>query len=326
VIVGHGQMQGEKLEEVMTKFIEHHADVLVSTTIIEAGLDIPNANTIIIHNAHIFGLSDLHQMRGRVGRSNKKAFCYLLAPSLTALPTEQRKRLELLEEFSDLGAGFSIALKDLEIRGSGDLLGADQSGFINEMGFETYQQILHETIQELKKESFSHVFSEEEQNAFTVSECVIETDEELRIPEYYVNNIALRMNLYTELSKIDNEKDLQLFKTQLQDRFGVLPDIVENLIQSMQLKWLGKQLALEKISFKNKLLKFYFVTDKNVPFFKSDAFGRLLEYVAKNGKTHSLKQVKEQLILSVQGINNITDVSEKLKMIITHIYSVASKV
>ncbi len=325
VIVGHGQMQGGKLEEVMTKFIEHQADVLVSTTIIEAGLDIPNANTIIIHNAHLFGLSDLHQMRGRVGRSNKKAFCYLLAPSLTALPTEQRKRLELLEEFSDLGAGFSIALKDLEIRGSGDLLGADQSGFINEMGFETYQQILHEAIQELKKESFSHVFSEKEQNAFTVSECVIETDEELRIPEYYVNNIALRMNLYTELSKIDNEKDLQAFRTQLQDRFGDLPDMVENLIQSMTLKWLGKQMALEKISFKNKQLKLYFVSDKNVSFFKSDAFSRLLEYVAKNGKTHSLKQVKEQLILSVQGINTVAGVSEKLNTIISYIYSLTSK-
>lgn len=323
VIVGHGQMQGEKLEEVMTKFIEHQADVLVSTTIIEAGLDIPNANTIIIHNAHLFGLSDLHQMRGRVGRSNKKAFCYLLAPSLTALPAEQRKRLELMEEFSDLGAGFSIALKDLEIRGSGDLLGADQSGFINEMGFEAYQQILHEAIEELKKESFSHLFLEQEQKNFTLSECIIETDEELRIPDYYVSNIALRMNLYTELSKIDNEKDLYLFREQLQDRFGTLPDMVQNLIESMQLKWLGKQLVMEKISFKNNLLKCYFVSDKNAPFFKSDAFARLLEYIAKNGKSHSLKQIKEQLILSVQGIHNLIGVSEKLKELFFHINSPA---
>lgn len=320
VLVGHGQMQGEKLEEVMTKFIEHQADVLVSTTIIEAGLDIPNANTIIIHNAHLFGLSDLHQMRGRVGRSNKKAFCYLLAPSLTALPTEQRKRLELLEEFSDLGAGFSIALKDLEIRGSGDLLGADQSGFINEMGFETYQQILHETIQELKKESFAHIFSEEEKD-FTASECIIETDEELRIPDYYIPNIALRMNLYTELSKIDNEKDLELFKLHLQDRFGTIPEMAQNLIQSMQLKWLGKQLGLEKISYKNGMLKAYFVPDKNAPFFKSEAFGKLLEYVSKNGKTHNLKQIKEQLILSVQGLKNITEVSAQVNGILSYIYA-----
>ncbi|MCS7028068.1 MAG: transcription-repair coupling factor [Bacteroidia bacterium] len=317
ILVGHGQMQSEKLEEVMTKFVEHQADVLVCTTIIESGLDIPNANTIIIHNAHLFGLSDLHQMRGRVGRSNKKAFCYLLVPSLASLPTEQRKRLELLEEYSDLGAGFSIALKDLEIRGSGDLLGADQSGFINEMGFETYQQILNEAIQELKKEQFSHIFPEEKD--ISPVDCVIETDEELRIPDTYVSNIALRMNLYTELSKIDNEADLNSFKNQLQDRFGPLPGMVQSLVESMKLKWLGKSLGLEKISFKNHVVKCYFIPDKNAPFFKSEAFGKLLEYVAKNGKTHSLKQIKEQLILGIQPIADIPEVVKSIEKLVSFI-------
>lgn len=318
VIVGHGQMGGDKLEEVMMKFIEGEADVLVSTTIIEAGLDIENANTILIHNAHHFGLSDLHQMRGRVGRSNKKAFCYLLAPPLASLSSDLRRRLQTLEEFSDLGAGFSIALRDLEIRGSGDLLGADQSGFITEIGFETYQQILKEAVQELKKESFSHIFETEPETTLA-QDCSLELEEEIRIPDTYVSNIAQRMNLYTELAQIENEEKLTVFIQQLEDRFGKMPTLLLNLLESIRLKWLGKSVGFERIVLKNNTFKGYFIADKNAPFFKSEVFQQLLMYVAKQGKGYHLKQVKDTLSLTIENMNSLNKLLAELQKMQQHL-------
>ena len=234
--VGHGQMDGDKLEEILMDFIEGETDVLLATTIIESGLDISNANTMIINNAHYFGLSDLHQMRGRVGRSNKKAFCYLLAPPVTVLTPEARQRLKAIEEHSDLGSGFQVAMKDLDIRGAGNLLGGEQSGFISEIGFEMYHKILDEAIQELKDSDFKDVFPKDENAAF-VQDCQIDTDLEMRIPETYVENIAERLSLYKELDEIATEEKLQDFEKNLKDRFGDVPHQVIDLMDTIRLRW-----------------------------------------------------------------------------------------
>src|SRR5690554_4889078 len=231
VIGAHGQMDGKNLEKIMVQFIEGEYDVLVSTNIIESGLDIPNANTIIINRAHMFGLSDLHQMRGRVGRSNKKAFCYLLTTPSSGLTSEARKRLQTLEEFSDLGDGIKVAMRDLDIRGAGNLLGAEQSGFITDLGFEMYHKILDEAVQELKENEFASLFEGDikEKVEVLVPDCVIETDLELLIPESYVNNIAERLNLYSQLDRINSPEELEKFKSSVADRFGPVPAEVQSL-------------------------------------------------------------------------------------------------
>ncbi len=290
--IGHGQMDGHKMEELLLDFINNEFDILVSTTIVESGLDVPNANTIFINNAQAFGLSDLHQMRGRVGRSNKKAFCYLITPPLETISTEGNKRVEAIQIFSDLGSGFNIAMKDLEIRGAGDLLGADQSGFINDIGFETYQKILNEAIAELKENEFSDLFETDGKPKYFVSEVQIETDLALLIPDEYIHVISERMNLYTELSEIQDRENLQIFESKLIDRFGKLPPAVEDLLLNVQLKWLAQKMGIEKIVLKKDTLLGYFVADPQSKFYQTDVFMQVIQYAQKNH--HLCKMTEKQ--------------------------------
>lgn len=311
VAVGHGQMEGEELENIMLNFIEGRYDVLVSTTIVESGLDVPNANTIFIHNAHYFGLSDLHQMRGRVGRSNKKAFCYLLSPPLSTLTPEARKRLSAIEEFAELGSGFNVAMRDLDIRGAGNLLGAEQSGFIAEIGFEMYHKILDEAIQELKEEEFKDLFKDEKPRPY-VNFTQVETDQEMHIPDDYVSNIAERYNLYTELSKIADEERLRKFAEQLRDRFGPLPAQVELLFDAMRLQWVARETGFEKISLKNNKLRGTFVNDPDSGYFQSEKFMLILKYVQSHPQRSRMKEGKKGLSLT---LNNVHDVHEAIGLL-----------
>jgi transcription-repair coupling factor (superfamily II helicase) len=317
--VAHGQMDGDKLEKAMMKFIDGAYDVLVSTNIIESGLDIPNANTIIINQAHMFGMSDLHQMRGRVGRSNKKAFCYLLTPPASALSADARKRLNALEEFSDLGDGFKVAMRDLDIRGAGNLLGAEQSGFINDLGFETYHKILDEAVQELKETDFKDLFAFElsQKAKILVQDCVIETDLEVLIPEYYITNITERLQLYTQLDSIKTEEDLDKFKASLRDRFGAIPPPTEELIRSVELRWLGERLGFEKISLKNENLRAWFVSDKP-DYISSDLFGKILEYVQQHPKKFRLRDVMGKLTLQAGEVRSVDAAISLLQSISLH--------
>lgn len=306
IAIAHGQLEGDALEDVMLRFINGEADVLVATTIIEAGLDIPNANTIIINHAHMFGLSDLHQMRGRVGRSNKKAFCYLLSPPLSTLTSEARKRLSAIEEFSDLGSGFNVAMRDLDIRGSGNLLGAEQSGFIAEIGFEMYHKILDEAIQELKDDEFKDLFKDEKPRPF-ISFTQIDTDMEVLIPDHYVTNITERYNLYTDISKLENETQLEEFAQQLVDRFGPMPPQVQELLNTLRLQWLGKAIGFEKISLKKNTLKGYFITDQQSKYFETEQFGRVLQFVQAYGRRCNLKEVKKTLRLAIEEVRTLDE-------------------
>lgn len=316
--IAHGQMDGDKLEKVMLKFIEGEYDVLVSTNIIESGLDIPNANTIIINHANLFGLSDLHQMRGRVGRSNKKAFCYLLTPPTSVLSSDSRKRLAALEEFSELGDGFKVAMRDLDIRGAGNLLGGEQSGFITDLGFDTYHKILDDAIQELKETVFKDLFAEEltAKARLVVQDCIIETDLEILIPDTYINNTSERLQLYSSLDNIKNEEELQKFTSSLVDRFGTLPMAVEQLINTVRLRWMGEELGFEKISLKNDKLRGYFVSGKD-EYFKSDVFGRILAFVQTHPKKCRVKETGGKPILTVEDITNVEAAIEVLSPITT---------
>nr|WKN39124.1 transcription-repair coupling factor [Tunicatimonas sp. TK19036] len=306
VAVAHGQMDGAKLEKTMLQFIEGEHDVLVSTNIIESGLDIPNANTILINNAHMFGLSDLHQMRGRVGRSNRKAFCYLLSPPASGLTSDARKRLSTLEEFSELGDGFKVAMRDLDIRGAGNLLGAEQSGFISDLGFDMYHKILDEAVQELKETAFKDLFTRdlEEITKPLVQDCSIETDLEVLIPEEYVTNTTERLRLYSRLDNIQDEEQLQDFKTMLEDRFGDIPTPVEELMSTVRLRWKAEQLGFEKLTLKNGLMKCYFVGLDNDTYFNSETFGKILLYVQQHTKSCRMKETKKRPILSIEGVEN----------------------
>ena len=303
VQTGHGQLKGEDLEERMMSFINHEYDVLVATTIIESGLDIPNANTIIINNSNNFGLSDLHQMRGRVGRSNKKAFCYLLAPPMVSLTPEARKRLQALEQFSDLGSGFQIAMKDLDIRGAGNLLGAEQSGFISEIGFDMYQKILNEAIQELKETEFKEMY-DELQTAF-VHDCQIETDLEILIPDDYVSNIAERINLYKELDNYETEEELAKFEEELVDRFGPVPEPTKEMIQALRLRWMGKAIGIEKLVLKQNKLICYFISNQDSLYYQSPLFSKVLNFVQKNPNLCTLKERKGRLSLVFEHVKTI---------------------
>lgn len=303
--IGHGQMDGKNLEEVMAKFIEGAFDVLVATTIIESGIDISNANTMIINDAHQFGLSDLHQLRGRVGRSNKKAFCYLLAPPLSLLPDESRKRLQAIEQFSDLGSGIQIAMRDLDIRGAGDLLGGEQSGFISDLGFDMYQKILAEAILELKQESFSELFEEEQKASQRyVAEAVIETDFALLIPDHYVGDIPERISLYRELDDLDQESDLAAFKDRLEDRFGPLPQETEDLIETIRLRWLCEYLGMQKLMLKGGKLIAAFIADEESPFFQGETFSRILNYLKHHARDTKMYQRNNGLRLSIDDITS----------------------
>ena len=288
--IGHGQMEGKKLEQLMLSFMNNEFDVLVSTTIVESGLDIINANTIFIHNANNFGLSDLHQMRGRVGRSNKKAFCYLITPPYQMMSDDAQKRIRALELFSDLGSGLNIAMKDLEIRGAGDLLGGEQSGFINDIGFDTYQKILQEAIEELKENEFKTLYQTEDARPKEfVKEVQIDTDFEILFPDNYINVVTERLNLYSELSSIENEEDLQTYEAKLIDRFGELPIQTVDLLDSVRIKWIAKEFGLEKIILKQKRMIGYFVLNQQSEFYRTDAFSRVLKYVQQHSKTSVMK-------------------------------------
>jgi transcription-repair coupling factor (superfamily II helicase) len=321
--IGHGQMEGDKLEEVMLKFVEGEYDVLVATTIIEAGLDISNANTILINEAHKFGLSDLHQMRGRVGRSNKKAFCYLLTTPVSLLTNEARKRLKAIEEFSDLGSGFNIAMRDLDIRGAGDLLGGEQSGFINEIGFEMYQKILDEAIMELRLEnesldigdSFNQRVSKTKQNKF-INDCNIDTDLEILIPADYVSNITERLTLYRELDNTTNEEDLLAFENRLRDRFGAVPEQTVELINTIRLRWDAIEIGFEKLLLKNKRMVGYFIPKQDSPYYQSEVFTTVLRFVQQNQKQCKMKENNGKLSLSFENIKNIQEAIKALKPIL----------
>ena len=312
--VGHGQLEGDQLEDVMLKFMSHEFDVLIATTIIESGLDISNANTMIINNAHYFGLSDLHQMRGRVGRSNKKAFCYLLSPPLSVITPEARKRLSAIEEFSDLGSGFNVAMRDLDIRGAGNLLGSEQSGFIAEIGFELYHKILDEAIQELKDAEFKDLFAEEVARPH-VSFCQLDTDLALLIPDEYVNAIAERLNLYTELNKITNEVDLLSFEKNMIDRFGPIPLQVAELLNAIRLQWIAVSLCFEKITLKKNVLRGYFPANPSSGFYESAKFQAIISYVQHNPYGIKLKENKSVLILQLDQIHSLSAAINTLEKI-----------
>ncbi len=327
VAVGHGQMEGAKLEQIMIDFISGDYDVLVATTIIESGLDIPNANTIYINNAQNFGLSDLHQLRGRVGRSNKRAFCYLIAPPTTMLTPEARRRLKAIEEFTDLGSGFNIALQDLDIRGAGNMLGAEQSGFIADIGFETYNRILNEALQELKENEFKDLFAAPADDDKTtdplqtsqikyVSDCNIDTDLDIHLPEEYIGSISERIRLYRQLDSIETEADLIKFQDNLTDRFGPVPPPAESLLQVVRLRWLAEQLGFEKLVVKNKKLIAFFVSNQNSSFYESETFANILNFVKHHPTMFRMKEGKDKLTMSKEGVEGIQDIYNLLSQII----------
>ena len=310
--VGHGQMDGPKLEKIMLDFINGEQDVLIATTIVESGLDIPNANTIIINHAQNFGLSDLHQLRGRVGRSNKKAFCYLLAPPLSTLSPEARRRLRAIEEFSELGSGFNIAMRDLDIRGAGNLLGAEQSGFIADIGYETYHRILNEAMQELKQGEYQDLFKEEQEHASKaflqtqfVNDCQIDTDMELLFPDSYIQSISERMLLYRELDNLETDESLQLFEAGLIDRFGKLPQPSKELLEVVRLRWVAIELGVERIILKNKKMICYFISDQQSAYYQSPAFTKVLQFIQQNPAKGRMKEKKDKLSLSFDSIKSI---------------------
>ena len=306
--IGHGQLDGKKLEQLMLAFMNGEFDVLVSTTIVESGLDVPNANTIFINNANNFGLSDLHQMRGRVGRSNKKAFCYFITPEYSAMTNDARKRITALEQFTELGSGFNIAMKDLEIRGAGDLLGGEQSGFINDIGFDTYQKILNEAIDELKETEFADLYKDDGKPKKYVKEITIDTDFELLFPDDYINNITERLNLYTKLNEIKTEEELTKFETEIIDRFGELPTQVSDLLDSVRLKWIATKMGIEKLIMKKGKMIGYFIQDQQSGFYQSDAFTKVLQFVQLNSSRCKMKEKQTRnglrLLLTFENIKS----------------------
>ncbi len=319
--IGHGQMDGKKLEELMLAFMNGEFDVLVATTIIESGLDVPNANTIFINNANNFGISDLHQMRGRVGRSNKKAFCYFICPPYSAMTDDARKRIQALEQFSELGGGLNIAMKDLEIRGAGDLLGGEQSGFINEIGFETYQKIMNEAIDELKENEFKELYSDENKaiEKTYVKDLQLDTDFELLFPDEYINNITERLKLYNELSLIKDEITLQAYENKLVDRFGPLPKQAISLLNSIKIKWVATQLGIEKLVMKQGKMICYFVSDQQSSYYQSGRFSQVLQFVQTQSKLCTMKEKQTpnglRLLLTFENVKSINKALELIQMI-----------
>lgn len=304
----HGQMEGDQLEERILDFMDKKYDVLICTNIVESGVDIPNVNTIIVNNAHHFGLSDLHQLRGRVGRSNKKAFCYLLAPPMGTLPVDSRKRLQTLEQFSDLGSGFQIAMRDLDIRGAGNMLGGEQSGFMADIGFETYQKILNEAIRELKRKDFKDLFKEEiSQQDDYVTDCTIDTDLEILIPDSYVESITERLSLYTRLDNCEKEEELQAFHNEMLDRFGPIPQAVEDLFITVRCRWQAVKLGFEKMSLKENTMRCYFINKNDSPYFESDLFKSILDYLQTGTNKAHLKQVAKNFLLVVNDIKGMQE-------------------
>jgi len=324
--VAHGQLEGEELEDHMLKFIDKTYDVLVCTNIVESGLDIPNANTIIINNAHWFGLSDLHQLRGRVGRSNKKAYCYLISPPLFGLPDDSRKRLRTIEQFADLGSGFQISMRDLDIRGAGNLLGAEQSGFISEIGFDMYHKILDEAIRELKQTQFKELFADQvaEKQEY-VRDVQIDTDLEMLIPDAYITNINERMSIYTRLDNVANEEQITQFKTELTDRFGKVPRQVEELFNGIRLRWLAKDMGLERIIFKGRKLRCYFVENPESVFYDSQLFKQIMQVIGQKQTTGTIKQTDKHLILIFEQVQSMSHARTLLQNLHQVLFSTVSK-
>jgi transcription-repair coupling factor (superfamily II helicase) len=318
--IGHGQLDGKKLEHLMLAFMNGEFDVLVSTTIVESGLDVPNANTIFINNANNFGLSDLHQMRGRVGRSNKKAFCYFITPEYSAMTTDARKRITALEQFTALGSGFNIAMKDLEIRGAGDLLGGEQSGFINDIGFDTYQKILNEAIEELKENEFKDLYQDDGKEKEYVKDITIDSDFELLFPDDYINSITERLNLYTQLNTIKTEDELATFETQLIDRFGEFPTQVVDLFNSVRVKWIAQKLGLEKVVMKKDKLVGYFINNQQSAFYQSQGFTKVLQYIQTHPQACKMKEKQTRiglrLLLTFENIKSVENALDALKPIL----------
>jgi transcription-repair coupling factor (superfamily II helicase) len=318
IAVVHGRLEGKLLEKTMLDFINGEYDVLVSTTIIESGLDVPNANTIFINNAHNFGLSDLHQMRGRVGRSNKKAFCYFITPPFSSMTKEARKRIEAIEKHTELGSGFHIAMKDLEIRGAGDLLGAEQSGFINDIGFDTYQKILREAVEELKNKEFENLFEKDEKSNAKLTNFKIDTDLEVLFPDNYINNVNIRLNQYQKLSEIKDLDSLNSFQHEIEDRFGKLPIQSQELIKTVKLKLLAIENGFEKLILKNQKMICQFNSNKNDPFFQGESFQNILKIIHQNQKICYLKEktsIKgDRLLLIFDEVFNVEDAINYLKI------------
>jgi len=315
IAIAHGQMEGHKLEKVMLDFVEGLYDVLLATTIIESGLDIPNANTIIINDAQNYGLSDLHQLRGRVGRSNKKAFCYLLTPPLASLPQNARKRLKTITEYADLGSGFNIAMRDLDIRGAGNILGAEQSGFISEIGIEMYQKILDEALMELKETEFQDLFAKEKEQQDFVRECQLETDLEIFIPADYVSSAPERLTLYKELDNIKTEEALIAFRQKLQDRFGPLPQATEDLLDALRLRWRAQKLGFEKLILKFNKMTGVFTGSDDADFFQSEIFGKIIEAIKSHSDCCEIKEKKEKLTLVFENIGSVEMALNKLELL-----------
>ena len=318
--IGHGQMEGSKLEELMLAFMNGEFDVLVATTIIESGLDVPNANTIFINNANNFGLSDLHQMRGRVGRSNKKAFCYFITPPYSMMTDDARKRIQALEQFSELGSGFNIAMKDLEIRGAGDLLGGEQSGFINEIGFDTYQKIMNEAIEELKENEFKDLYADEDKpEKEYVKDLQLDTDFELLFPDEYINNISERLNLYNELSLIKTDAELEQYEAKLIDRFGPLPKPAVSLLNSIKIKWIATQLGIEKLVMKQGKMIGYFVSDQQSDYYSSAQFHKVIQFVQKQPQLCKLKEKQTpnglRLLLTFDHVKSVRKALELIEIL-----------
>lgn len=319
--IGHGQMEGSKLEEIMLSFMNGDFDVLVATTIIESGLDVPNANTIFINNANNFGLSDLHQMRGRVGRSNKKAFCYFICPPYSAMTDDARKRIQALEQYNELGSGFNIAMKDLEIRGAGDLLGGEQSGFINEIGFETYQKIMNEAIEELKENEFKELYETDTdvETKEYVKDLQIDTDFELLFPDEYINNVTERLALYNELGNCKTEEELIAYENKLIDRFGPLPKEAKALLNSIRIKWIATKVGIEKIIMKQNKLIGYFIADQQSDYYSSRRFTNVLRFVQQHGNLCKMKEKETKnglrLLLTFENVKSINKALELMQML-----------
>lgn len=321
IAIGHGQMKPEELEEIIIGFMNYDYDLLLSTTIVENGIDISNANTIIINDAHHFGLSDLHQMRGRVGRSNKKAFCYLITPPMALLNTEARRRIEALETFSDLGSGFNLAMQDLDIRGAGNLLGAEQSGFMEDLGYETYQKILSQAVTELRNDEFHDLYTQQQQNGIPISnsdfvdDCTIESDLEMYFPDNYIPGASERMLLYRELDNINEEKELEEYRKRLEDRFGPVPQQGEELMHVVALRRIGKRLGCEKIILKQGNMHLQFVSNPKSYFYQSDAFNSILSYIATYPKRCNLKEKKGKRLMVISNVTSSKDAIEILRKI-----------
>ena len=316
IAIAHGQLEGDVIEKTLIDFIEHKYDVLLSTNIIESGIDISNVNTIIINNAHQFGLSDLHQLRGRVGRSDRKAYCYLLSPPYSTLTNDAKQRLSAMEQNAELGSGFQIAMRDLDLRGAGNLLGGEQSGFISDIGYDTFMKILDEAIMELKEGDYKELYADERVEKTFVRECQIETDYDMYIPDKYITGSQERLNVYTELNQMKMEKELIVYLSQLKDVYGKLPNQIQDICDAIRLKWLATKLGVERIIIKSGKMRCYLVQNQESPFYKSDIFGKMLNYLSQYPVESSMKQTAQHIILEFSTFKNCIEAKDKLEHVL----------